>query len=560
MSSLEEGLVAGDGAEFVAVLPETRLERVDRVLAKVSDHLNPILVKEARQALRSRQFTMTFFLLLAAGWAWSILGLALIGPAAYYNAEGPAMFFPYYVILSAALLIAAPYFAYHSLSAERQDRTFELVSITALNARQILTGKLCGIALQMMVYLSALFPCLAFTYLLRGLDILTVILVVVYTCLLSLGLSMVGLLLATLSPTRQRQIIQGVIFAALLVWVFIMMVALMSDLMSFSGVPYDDPEFWQANLALATLYANAFALVFLAARAELTTAYQNCSTALRVALLISQLSIVGWTAWALLSWGTNIIYGCIVGSTILWYLAGVFMTGEPYILSPRVKRDLPQTAAGRALLSWFAPGPGTGYMFALANMLAMTMLVGLADTDVGRKFLNLPAFTGYTTGMPRQMRPGVMQAALVATSYVAIYLGLGKLILQLLRRVDEVRILLRVLVHLLLLMLGAGVPWVVQLSNPATRNLSYSVLQITNPFWTLYEYTVAPVPPTSRAILVMLPLAAVLVWVANLPSLARELMQVRIARPPRVAEDDAAQLPPAVPERTSPWDDEPVGA
>ena len=34
-------------------------------------------------------------------------------------------------------------------------------------------------------------------------------------------------------------------------------------------------------------------------------------------------------------------------------------------LSPRVKRDLPQTLLGRIFLTWFAPGPGTGYMFAV---------------------------------------------------------------------------------------------------------------------------------------------------------------------------------------------------
>jgi len=36
-------------------------------------------------------------------------------------------------------------------------------------ARQIISGKLGSAALQVLVYLSALAPCLAFTYLLRGL-------------------------------------------------------------------------------------------------------------------------------------------------------------------------------------------------------------------------------------------------------------------------------------------------------------------------------------------------------------------------------------------------------
>ena len=50
------------------------------------------------------------------------------------------------------------------------------------------------------------------------------------------------------------------------------------------------------------------------------------------------------------------------------------MTGESPELSSRVKRKLPQSLLGRALSTWFNPGPGTGYLFALANCAAMFAL------------------------------------------------------------------------------------------------------------------------------------------------------------------------------------------
>ena len=53
---------------------------IGRLLRLVGDRLNPILVKETRQALKSKQFTITFGLLLIAVWAWTILGVAFIGP------------------------------------------------------------------------------------------------------------------------------------------------------------------------------------------------------------------------------------------------------------------------------------------------------------------------------------------------------------------------------------------------------------------------------------------------------------------------------------------------
>lgn len=556
MSSLQEPLADAQPAEVGAAVPPTPWERFEALLARLSDRLNPILVKEARQALRSRQFTTTFMLMLAAGWAWSILGLALLGPAAYYNAEGPAMFFVYYVILAAPLLIVIPYFAYSSLSSERQDRTYELVSITALNARHILTGKLCGIGLQMMVYLSALFPCLAFTYLLRGLNIFSVFLIVAYTCLLSLGLSVLGLLLATLSPSRQRPIIQGVLFAVLLVYVFGYVVMLTAQVVAGEGLRVDDPDFWQGSLAAATVYLNVFALLFLSARALLTTACQNRSTALRAALVVAQLSMIAWTAWAVLESDDDFLYGLIFVSSVFWFFAGMLMVGESRALSPRVKRGLPQSVLGRVFLTGFAPGPGTGYTFALAGMIGVSVVCTLMATST---FYSIGATAAASVTSTVNRPYEVFQTCLIATSYLAIYLGLGKLILAVVARFGEVRLAARVLVHVLLLLAGGGIPWVVQITNPQTRNLGYTLLQTSNPVWTLWEYCIGggATAAANHVLIFVLLAAALVVWGLNLPSLAAELKQVRIPKPARVAEEEALAVASVAtgPVRTSPWDD-----
>ena len=60
-------------------------------------------MKETRQALKSKQFTITFGLLLIAVWAWTILGVACIGPALWYGAEGRKMFYGYYLVLALPL-------------------------------------------------------------------------------------------------------------------------------------------------------------------------------------------------------------------------------------------------------------------------------------------------------------------------------------------------------------------------------------------------------------------------------------------------------------------------
>ena len=118
--------------------------RFEAALERASEWLNPILVKEARQALKSRQFVVTFTLLLIFGWGWSLAGVAMLSQAAYYAPGGRFMLTGYFLILAVPLIVIVPFSAFRSLAAEREDGTFELLSITTLRARQIITANLAA--------------------------------------------------------------------------------------------------------------------------------------------------------------------------------------------------------------------------------------------------------------------------------------------------------------------------------------------------------------------------------------------------------------------------------
>lgn len=149
---------------------------------------------------------------------------------------------------------------------------------------------------------------------------------------------------------------------------------------------------------------------------------------------------------------------------------------------------------------------------------------------------------------------------LVGLCYLTIYLGLGKLLLSTVRRVpaEGVGILLRVMINLLLVAAGSTTPIVIQMSSDSLRNSGYSLLQITNPLWTMVELGEPhkALPPEIDVLLIALPAAAALVLLLNLPAVVAEVRQVRIAKPVRVAEEDAQltardRIVEAVP--TSPW-------
>src|SRR3954452_23939534 len=237
-------------------------QRIESLLDRVGDRLNPILVKEARQAMKSRQFVVTFSLLLICGWVWTVLFIVAGLPAIYYAPAGPGVLMGYYAVLSVPLLIVVPYAAFRSLAGEWEDGTFELLSITALSARQIVTGKLASAVLQMMVYYSALAPCIAFTYLLRGIDIVTVGLLLGYSFFASLLLSAFGLMMATVTRVRHWQVLLSVVLVmALLVFTLVWDMSFMMLLSDGMPLPLDNTDFWIAHLCGLSFYIPAVLLL-----------------------------------------------------------------------------------------------------------------------------------------------------------------------------------------------------------------------------------------------------------------------------------------------------------
>jgi len=526
-------------------------EVVERWLAAASDWLNPILVKETRQALRSWQFALVFVLLLVACWVVTIGGVALIGPSVYYAAGGGELLRAYYFILAFPLLVVVPFAAFRSLAAEREDNTYDLVSITALRPRQVISGKLGSAVVQMAVYLSAITPCLAFTYLLRGVDVPTIVLLLAYTFFASLALSMLGLLLATLSRQRHNQVVLSVVFVAVLLGTFYLSQLLAEDLVRIGFAQYAADgngyyEFLVVQLTFGILYTTFFALAYLAAAGLITFASDNRSTPLRIAMLVQQAALVGWVAYA---WTDSrrletILYP-VMFAGFYWWAMGTMLTGERSAMSNRVRRHLPQSTLGRAFFTWFNPGPSCGYMFMVANLTSLALLC------------TLPLANSATMGAAFSWLrfDATFQFIVLGWSYVVAYLGLGCLAIALLRRVAVVTMFAGVLIHVLLVLAGGGIPTSIQLMSLSMRNDSFSYLQVTNPVWTLsYVLNYSPVPE-APVLLVVVPAAAVCVLVLNMPGVVRELRRVRTALPPRVAEDEAILNPPPDAGPKNPWEE-----
>lgn len=531
-------------------------QRFDEMLDGLSDRLNPILVKESRQAMKSRQFTITFTLLLVVGWVYTILFVLVNLPGVFYSPLGSVMLFGYYLILAVPLLIVVPYGAFRSLASELEDGTFELLSITALNSRQIILGKLGSSVLQMLVYYSALAPCIAFTYLLRGVDVMTIFVILLYTFYATLMLSTISLTLATVTRSRQWQVLLSVLLVvALVLFAFFWGMTMSSILGMAALMPYDEPAWWMANVAGFTFEVALVILFILIAAGQITFASENRSTSIRIMLGVLQALIVGWTAYTFLYSEEEEVL--MIGSLWLgafWAVAGAFLIGETAQLSPRARRELPQSLLGRMAFTWFNPGSGTGYVFTILHLLGgmgTLAMLGMAHTSLTTGARGLTQLDSWTA------------CWLAIVSYLAIYLGTARLFGVLLRWGRVGGGMLSVFVaYLLLVVMGALLPFSLQglmqwLFSYGFSTFEYSPLQLSNWCWTLIEIGNNRPAATDGTVWLLVFFAA-FVFLLNFVFATKEVEQTRLAAPNRVLQDELELHPPeAKVVKRGPWDEPP---
>ena len=492
---------------------------IDRLGDRVSGWLNPILIKEARQSLKSRQFSITFFLLLTCSCLWTILGVVWNSPDVFFVPTGVSLLTGYYLILAIPLIGMVPLVAHRSLASEIENDTFEMLSITKLSSARIVVGKLNSAMLQMLVYFAAIVPCIAFSYLLRGITLPMIFYVVLITFFTALLITSFGLLLATLAFNRTGQTL------AMLFLLFVIFVAEITCfqactfgvLNNFSG---DGEDILLGVSIYIIIGISCIALFIKAAAARIAPVSENRSTGLRWTMFVQQL--VWLTCMCLLSIWYDDDEGLIVGCAIAffyWYLMGTLMLSESAELSPRVQRDLPSTFAGRVMLTWFNPGPATGYVFAVSTGLA-----------------GIVAFAIF--GINESYRSGtIVNFALVTSGYLMAYLGITRLIAMPIQRRCGNNIAITLAVAIFVLLISAITPLVILVCLTGSPAYDYTPLEAINWFWTLDEASSSRFSPFLAAIVFFTGLA---ITIVNLIFLFRVFQYRKVSVPKRVLQDEMA--------------------
>ena len=180
----------------------TRAAFIDRL----DDWINPIVVKELRQAVKSRM--VVGILLLFLGLQLFLLGFYLLtrefsGQAQTVDwSAGNSVFRVQQGILLWTIMILVPAYAAVRLAAERSEQNVDLMFISTLRPASIVWGKFFAAVVLAFLIFSACAPFMTFCYLLRGIDIPTIMVVLGIDLLAMVFGIMVALFLASLPGGR----------------------------------------------------------------------------------------------------------------------------------------------------------------------------------------------------------------------------------------------------------------------------------------------------------------------------------------------------------------------
>ena len=503
----------------------------DRRIIAISNWINPILVKETRQALKSKQFSLTLSLLTIVVLAWSLFATIGMIPSIYYASNGSALLIGYTLILIIPSLIIIPQAAFRSMASELEDGTFETLSLSTLTPRHILMGKLSVAVLQLLVYFSVIAPCIALTYLLRGvtLEVIAMTLLILATC--SLAISSIAISVAAFSRNRTQQVFFSIVLlGGQLIVAYTVGYSLLA-IVDYGSILVSGWIVFGVFLLTVILYGW---LLLRCGGCAIGVASENRTTPIRVPLLVIGLLMAMLTGFFSVCYGDRSSLEDMLGiaSNFLflhWGIAGSIMMGEQGIIPVRARRSLPNSLWGRLFLTWLNPGAGPGYIF-----------VVLSFTGSAFSLVLVPWFLLSPTKSNLSIQSVIYVGLL--TCYLTLYLGCVRLIcMAFLRKFIVGRLVVAFTMTLVLIVLSVVFTCSISLGMNNYQRLAYDWYCFPNLFWTLTELFPSGqnrwVLPEYFLAIVALATSASIVGLINLALTAKDVVILRIETPERVVRE-----------------------
>jgi len=500
---------------------------------KLDNLLNPIVVKELRQAVKSRIVMSALMLFLVIQLSILLLNLSFgdrqTGNAINLHA-GREIFQILQGILLGTCMLLIPTYAGVRLAAEHSDTNVDLLFISTLRPRGIIAGKLQASVVLILLIFSACAPFMTFTYLLRGIDIPTILLVLVLDFLVVLLSTQAAIFLGAVPANTGLKLLLGLTGLGLLVSFFGSTMGFSIEMLDLGlGSRLDSVEFWLIAGAAAIVILATIGLMFTWSVAIVSPPSAN--RALPVRLYLLGFWLVTGAVAAVLARYFHIPFPLYIWqSAIIALLCAQFLVAinERQQWGLRVRRTLPRSRWLRGPLFLLYSGSAGGILL-LVLLAALTIALPSYALEYWSAAF-LPAFGRFAAETNRRQTLALVLIALYTFDYCMLAVWLRNVLLY-----ERIKAANTWVLALILWALGFSLPWPILFlfQNEELRMGQIDPLcQISNPFSTIFTCVMEPSANAQNfcdACLLILGGLGLLLLLGCLPWMVR---QVNRFRPP----------------------------
>ena len=388
--------------------------------------LNPIVIKELRQAVRSWTVTGMLLLFLTVLFITSIAFLVTQSFDVNTNLQlGGTMFSAFVVILAGASIFFIPLYIGIRVAAERQENNPDLLYVTTLSPARIIWGKfLCG-AYVALLFFSACMPFMAFTNLLRGVDLPTVFYILFFLFLVVCAANMIAIFLACLPMSRPFKVLLAIggFFASLMIISSLVATSFML-MRSGIGAMMMHGNFWVGVVTYVGMGLALTGLLFVLSVALIAPPSANRALPVRVYItviwLLGGLLSFGWI-WQVKEPQLILTWAGYTSVLMLFSLLVVISNADQ--IGPRVRRSIPVPRWKRAIAFLFFNGAAGGLLWVVI-IFATTFFAANGIISLGTVW-----FPKTTYGMSTEQSGNFFALSFTAAAYALAY-ALTALFLQ----------------------------------------------------------------------------------------------------------------------------------
>jgi len=480
--------------------------------ALMDDRVNPIAIKEMRQATKGKfiSWTLMIFILIEL----AIIGLVLLlskNPGQNFSI-GRELFAGLLAVLLLTCLFFLPCYVGIRLASERSGNNVDLFFITTLSPNRIIWGKLFNGIVLTLLFFSAAVPFLTLTYLLRGLDIPSMFLLLGLDFLIVIGCIQFGILLGTLPGGTVSKGLRFLFGLGVLMSVFGMSMQSSFGMLFFGiGSLLTTSSFWWiASLTVGTIVL-VTSFFYVISVAVISPESSNRILPIRIYLLSAWLLslFISWLSFNAMG-QIEIMQAWIMVMMLVFAFSMVGAVSERDKWGPRISRKIPKNRFLRLLSFPFFTGAPCGIIFNTV-LIALTLLM---YTVVTGDITNITFGTMHLSGA----KYGVLMASL--SLFIFSYTMLGLFVRRMfLNNYNATPI---VFATLLLPVLGSSIPVLIgfMLRTDPMQDISPMWL-LGNPFVLFYEWGVR------EAVFIFWGCCAVLIAIIHLPWLIAKFREFK---------------------------------